>query len=94
MKSIVKIKKNRVDRKGRKQGCWEYYYPNGQLSTKGSYNNDMLDGIWEFYHEDGDLYYKGSYVNGLKDGMWEYYQNSILRCEELYENGDLIKFLK
>jgi len=86
--------KNRLNRKGRKQGYWEDYFSNGNPYFKGSYKNGRYDGYWEYYYGNGNLYYKGSYVNGLKDGIWEYYQNSILRCEELYENGDLIKFLK
>jgi antitoxin component YwqK of YwqJK toxin-antitoxin module len=62
MRSLVKI--NRIDRKGRKQGLWEYYYPNGQLHIKGSYVSGEKDGIWEYYYSDGDLDFKVLFENG------------------------------
>ena len=63
MKSINDIK-NKTDRLGRKQGCWEYYYPNGQLHIKGSYVSGEKEGIWEYYYSDGDLDFKVLFKNG------------------------------
>jgi len=65
MRSIDKVKKNKVDRDGKKQGYWEYYYPNGQLHIKGSYVSGEKEGIWEYYNEDGSLKSKILLLNGL-----------------------------
>lgn len=62
MRSINDIK-NKTDRSGRKQGLWEYYYPNGQLHIKGSYKDGLKDGIWEYYYSDGDLDFKVLFKN-------------------------------
>jgi antitoxin component YwqK of YwqJK toxin-antitoxin module len=63
MRSLNDIK-NKTDRLGRKQGLWEYYYPNGQLHIKGSYVSGEKDGIWEYYYSDGDLDFKVLFENG------------------------------
>jgi len=64
MRSLNKVKKNKVDKNGNKQGLWETYYPNGQLETKGYYIDDRKDGIWEKYYSNGYLMYKALCKDG------------------------------
>ncbi len=62
--------------KGKLIGYWEeYYYDNGNLYSKGNYNNKgKRIGYWEYYYPNGNLYYKGNYNNdGQQIGEWEYY---------------------
>ena len=43
MRSIDKlIKNNWEDRLGRKQGCWEYYYPDAGIGNRRLYDNGDL----------------------------------------------------
>jgi len=83
MRSIDKLKKNKEDRKGNRQGYWEFYYTNGKLREKGYYIDDKREGLWKTYREDGSLSIKGVYLNDKVDGLWEIYDR----------NGDLIKVL-
>ena len=61
MRSFIK---NWVDKKGRKQGYWEIYWDNGQLHSKGLYENDIQNGVWEYYYDNGSLYSKKLFENG------------------------------
>ena len=74
MRSIDKlIKNNWEDRLGRKQGLWEYYYPNGQLHIKGSYVSGEKEGIWEYYYSYGSLNAIKVYENGIiVEMVWDY----------------------
>jgi len=64
---------NQYTHDGKKEGYWEKYYDNGQLSMKGSYKDDLKDGIWEWYYSNGNLMYKGPYKNDLREDIWEWY---------------------
>lgn len=39
--------------KGKKEGRFNIYFPNGQLGQFGNYVNDKKSGIWEYFYEDG-----------------------------------------
>ena len=65
--------KNKTNSTGNRDGYWEEYYSNGNLSAKGHYKNGVRSGYWEQYYTNGNLWYKGSYKNGKKVGYWEYY---------------------
>jgi antitoxin component YwqK of YwqJK toxin-antitoxin module len=94
MRSIDKVKKNKVDRDGKKQGYWEYYWFNGNISEKGSYKDGLEVGIREFYYENGVLRERGLYKDGLPEDIWEYYyEDGSLKCEVLLLNGRFIKEL-
>ena len=49
---------------GKKEGPWESYHPNGQLSYTGTWKDGEFAGPWVWYHENGQLYYKGTYKDG------------------------------
>ena len=80
---------NQYTHDGKKEGYWEFYYSNGNLSFKGLYKNDLRYGIWEYYNINGQLSMKGSYKDDLKDGIWEwYYSNGNLMYKGPYKNGE------
>ena len=85
MRSIDKLKKNKEDRKGNRQGYWEFYYTNGNLMHKGPYKNDNRDGIWEFYDKNGSLREKRLYDNGDLIKTKIYKNNNLI---EINENND------
>ena len=46
---------NRTDSKGRRQGAWRAFYPNGQLRYEGQFKNDKCKGTFRYYDEQGNL---------------------------------------
>ncbi|MBQ8958012.1 MAG: toxin-antitoxin system YwqK family antitoxin [Bacteroidales bacterium] len=46
---------NQTDAKGRRQGSWRDFYPNGQLRYEGQFKNDKCKGTFKYYDEQGNL---------------------------------------
>lgn len=46
---------NVTDSKGRRQGEWKDYYPNGQVRYEGQFKNDKCIGTFRYYDEQGNL---------------------------------------
>lgn len=46
---------NQTDAKGRRQGAWRDFYPNGQLRYEGQFKNDKCKGTFTYYDEQGNL---------------------------------------
>jgi antitoxin component YwqK of YwqJK toxin-antitoxin module len=73
---------------GKREGYWEFYYPNGKLRKKGNLVNDNRHGYWEAYYSNGQLISKGNYVNGKREGYWEeYWSGGQLESKGNYVNG-------
>lgn len=50
--------------KGKKEGLFTVYFPNGQIAQSGQYVNDRKSGTWEYFYEDG----KRHQVLDFRDG--------------------------
>ena len=46
---------NQTDSKGRRQGVWMDFYPNGQKRYEGEFKNDKCQGEFRYYDEQGNL---------------------------------------
>ena len=46
---------NQTDSKGRRQGEWKDFYPNGQLRYEGRFKNDICRGTFRYYDQNGNL---------------------------------------
>jgi antitoxin component YwqK of YwqJK toxin-antitoxin module len=46
---------NKTDSKGRRQGVWMDFYPNGQKRYEGQFKNDKCTGEFRYYDEQGNL---------------------------------------
>ena len=53
--SVVAQDFNQTDAKGRRQGSWRDFYPNGQLRYEGQFKNDKCKGTFKYYDEQGNL---------------------------------------
>ena len=72
-------------REGRKFGRCEYFHDNGQLHSKGHYNEfEEKEGQWVYYFDDGSIQQMGAYENGLKVGSWKDYEAGHTSFEEEY----------
>ncbi len=60
---------------GKDYGKWVFYFPNGSVQTKGSFNKEgKRIGTWKYYHENGELSQVSRYSkNGERAGKWTQY---------------------
>jgi antitoxin component YwqK of YwqJK toxin-antitoxin module len=93
--SIEYVEKiNAKDYKGKKQGRWQDFYPNGRLKKEVAYKDDMLHGYTKEYDESGKLLNAYLYINGelqkdaeevmILDVKKEYYNNGKVKREGTY----------
>jgi len=99
------IRKVQLDESGnyRNQGTWESFDKNGQIITKGNYNEGEMDGSWSRIHaaDSGGLFktkpfnlFKGPFLsvaqfkNGQLNGLWSIYDQFGLKIFEIsYQQG-------
>jgi len=72
--------------KGEKDGEWRWYYPNGNLLSKETYSEGLLDGENFSLSIEGDTLECGKFVEGQEEGKW-YYVNDSVRMEGSYSDG-------
>ena len=48
---------NRTDKFGLKQGCWKYFWKNGNIKVEGTFQNDKKQGYFKYYDEAGNFKY-------------------------------------
>lgn len=66
-----------------KDGYWEFYHENGQLESKGSFQNGWAIGKWEEYSSNGQLIKISNFKDNIANGEWKYW----------YPNGQLMKIV-
>jgi len=72
----------------------EYYYDNGNLQQKGTFNEQgKLHGKWVSYDINGDKLSVGSYDNGKKVGKWFFWTKESLK-EVDYSNSRIVSVSK
>jgi antitoxin component YwqK of YwqJK toxin-antitoxin module len=65
-----------------------YYYPSGEVKSRGDIVDDLKEGEWSFYREDGQLYEVGNFLKGEKHGRWiRYDELGEIQHEEEFKNG-------
>jgi uncharacterized protein len=85
------------------QGKYISYYLNGNIESKGEFENNESTGVWEFYFETGKLKMRGVLWQSANYGLWEYFsedghkimegiingKNRLGEWKSYYENGKL-----
>lgn len=65
------------------------YHENGQVATKGNYDNGQLHGIYESWFRNGELSASGGYDHGKQNGQWTWrHANGMKRAVASYEKGE------
>ena len=64
-------------------GYWEFYHENGELQSKGSFNNGWSDGKYYEFHDNKQIALAAEFDSGKPIRKWRYY----------YSNGQLNKVL-
>ena len=66
----------RLDADGAKwirEGLFQSFHQNGQISAEGQYRDGLEEGLWLTYHDNGQLASRGTYHQGQEDGDWEFW---------------------
>lgn len=58
-----------------RHGLFLSYYPNGVLSSEGTYADGEEQGLWTVYHPNGKMAARGRYENGKEVGPWEFWDD-------------------
>jgi len=74
-----------------KDGYWEFYHENGQVESKGNYQNGWAIGNWKDYSSNGQLIRKSNYKNKKAHGEWKYwYPNGQLKEIRFYNDSTVL----
>jgi len=78
-----------LDKLGRKQGHWKFFYDTGKLKEEGDFIGGQRNKKWVFYYEDGKrIEQTGEFINDKFSGTWEwFYENGKKRRVEFFEDG-------
>ncbi|MFN3840701.1 MAG: toxin-antitoxin system YwqK family antitoxin [Cyclobacteriaceae bacterium] len=68
-------------------GPYTSYFLNGNIESKGFFNNNETTGIWEFFYESGNLKMRGALRQNTNFGKWEYFYESGQKSMEGTVNG-------
>jgi uncharacterized protein len=96
----------KLSQEGEKDSLWTFYFPDGNIRSKGAFINGKRDGSWQFFFENGNIEQSGEYQLGKPEGEWIWYypNGKVLRKEnyrkgkregmyyEFKENGDTIQY--
>jgi antitoxin component YwqK of YwqJK toxin-antitoxin module len=69
----VQLESSQRWRRGRRDGPWSRWHPNGKLAERGSYRADLKHGHWAAWSAEGRLLRAGSYRRGQRHGPWRYW---------------------
>jgi len=77
--------------KGRLNGDFNSWHPNGRKEITGQYSNDIRKGQWFFYNNDGSLRNKIVYINGIPKNNTELIRKETEYLDSLEKEGGKIK---
>ena len=94
---VDRIRINRKDGNGRRQGRWCYFYENGNLKTEVTYRDDKKNGYLKEYAENSDLLKIAKYQDDViqpeaeeiqkLEVQNEYYPDGKIRISAMFRNG-------
>jgi antitoxin component YwqK of YwqJK toxin-antitoxin module len=79
-----------VEKKGKKEGAWKYYYESGTIFEEINYKSGILNGAKTTWYSFGGLWSKVHFKGGIQHGVFEYYdKKGNLTKKVKYEKGKL-----
>ncbi len=74
--------------KGRREGEWKTWYPNGQLKTYYTYIKDQIEGTYIYYDSIGTTIRTETYKKSVLEGITsDFNENSTLKMTTEYKKG-------
>ena len=80
-------KKIVFDLNGNKNGIYQEWDENKNLTVSGKYKNDKKQGVWMYFKEKRNEVYK----KGIKHGRWRIYEGRKPWSLYIYKKGELVK---
>ncbi len=94
---VDRLRINRKDGNGWKQGRWYIFWENGNIRQEGRYRDDRMEGYFKDYSENGDLLKISKYTNGVLqpeaaeitklEVQNEYYPDGKIKVSSMFRNG-------
>ena len=94
---VDRLRINRKDGLGRKQGRWYTFYESGSLKTEVTYRDDLRNGYLKEYTEKGDLQRISKYIDDViqpeaeeiqkLEIQNEYYPDGKIKITAMFRNG-------
>jgi len=76
--------------KGKKDGAYKLFHPNGKLEVECHYENDLIQGVYKSYHSNEQLESICNYIDDKIEGEYKsYYENGKIKEICYYINGNL-----
>ena len=74
--------------KGRREGEWKTWYPNGQIKTYYTYIKDQIEGTYTYYDSIGTTIRTETYKKSVLEGITsDFNENSTLKMTTEYKKG-------
>lgn len=75
---------------GKKQGVYQYWFPNGTIKLKSNYNQNVLVGSYTAFWSNGNKALESYYVNGKKEGIEQqwYPEGNISKVRNLVKDRE------
>jgi len=78
---------------GMRNGMWQATYPDGMISFKGKFVDDLPNGKHSWYWDNGKIKMEGTYIMGRKNGEWKKYDKEGFPIIIIsYQAGKEIKY--
>ena len=87
--------KGQKNSKGQREGLWEWFYENGNISWRTPFKEGKMDGIEEGFYSNGNISWRTPFKVDKIDGTQKFYdeQGNIVETR-LWKNGKLIEETK
>jgi antitoxin component YwqK of YwqJK toxin-antitoxin module len=84
--------KGKLNSVRKREGIWEGFYENGNISMRTPYKGGKEDGIEEEFYENGIIRYRTPFKDGKIDGIEEWFdeQGNITETRH-WKDGELIE---
>ncbi len=68
-----------------------FYYPNGQLQSRGEYSRGLANGVIEHFYENGKLKSRSNWLAGKEEGeAVVYFENGNVQFKAFHRKGKII----
>ena len=73
-----------------KQGEYTSFWENGEMSSRGFFNDGKMDSIWKFWDSNGNIEGISNWRKDLKHGKWTaFYNSGQIQKESNFHEGEL-----
>ncbi len=76
-----------------KHGEYTSFWENGEMSSRGFFNDGKMDSIWKFWDSNGNIEGISNWRKDLKHGKWTaFYNSGQIKQESNFKEGNLEGF--